>query len=1081
MDLNFTSTFKRFILFNLLFCFSLPILAQEKDIDINLRAANIQEIFGAIESQSKYTFNYNTASLNLKTRYRYIYQGNISGALSHLSSLAAVVLKQDGTNILVRALPSRVVKGSVTDEKAEPIPGVIVQAKNGQYIATTNAQGDYAGRIAVDDIGNFKLLFKMIGRRSYTSEPIGNQTIVNAQLQEDVTMMQDVVITSSYTKPLKREEVVGSISQVTAAELQVQRPIESVDKLLEGLVAGVYVEGNTQLGTPVKINIRGQGSLIPVNTSQRTTSSQPLFVIDGIPVQEQLNPDANSIFNAETLLNPLAGINPSNIESISILKDAAASTIYGANAANGVIIITTKSGKEGKTKANFSYSTGVSTFINELKLLSGPEYYSLKRELLINSGSSAANASVAAGSSTIDTDWLGLVTRNAKYNNFNFDLSGGKGGSTYYFSSGYRNQQASSLENDIKEIYLSLKINNELSKKLKFGVTLSPTYGTKNGMNTFGSNTYLPPNIDVNDNESLATFAGIDNPLNIVNQNENSGKSLTFNGNANLRYSVTPELYILGTIGANTFYNKQRIYQSAENYTGRTVDGRLRIIDRNTYTWLGFLQAGYNKTIKKHSIGAIAGYEAKEDFEDLLIGIGSGFSFDKIRELSQAKNETTSSSTQSTGTLSYYSQMGYDWDKKYFLTASARIDESSLFGGDKQRAFNSAVGIAWIVTKENFLKPGNILSSLKIRGSFGSTGNSRIGSYASRGLYNFSSLNYNGDVAAIPLSSAAPNPDLGWEKNYKLNFGTDITLFNKINITAEYYSNTIKDLISNVDVPLETGYSSIPFNTATMRNQGFELSINAKLIHKKDFSWRTGFNFGTNKNKIISLNNTFTEVYSTSALASALKAGYSSTAIWGVKWAGIDPATGAEQFYDPDGNIVNRATIVALGSSAWQIIGDRLPKLQGGMVNTFNYKDFSLTLNLQYSYGANFLLSTRYYGDGYNLSSSNMSVNLLDRWQNPGDVTEVAKLSRTVLQIANSSRYVYDLSYLKLSNASFSYRLPEKYANTIACSSLSMYINGSNLVYWYKDGAAKNRNGIKEFRYTYPELRTLSLGLNLGF
>ncbi|WP_316734656.1 SusC/RagA family TonB-linked outer membrane protein [Pedobacter aquatilis] len=1081
MTINFTNCFKYAFLFAIIFTFNFVANAQKKQVDVNLPAANIQSIFSAIEKQTGYTFNYNAAALNLKTKYRFVYKGNIEGALNSLANLAMLELKQNGQNILVRVLPSRMVKGLITDDKGNPVPGVIVQLKNGAYLTTSDGNGNYSTMVSGDDIATARLLFKMIGMVTLTSEPLGDKRTVNVTMSEDVTSMQEVVITSSYTKPVKREEVVGSITQINAAQLQVDRPIESVDKLLEGLAAGVYVEGSTELGTPVKINIRGQGSLIPVSSLQRTTSSQPLIVIDGIPVQEQLSPDAVSAFNAETLLNPLAGINPNNIESISVLKDAAASTIYGSNAANGVIIITTKSGSAGATKANIKYSRGVSTFINELKLLSGPEYYLLKKELLMNEGATELSAAQQAGSSTINTDWLSLISRNASYNNLNLDFSGGKGSSTYYVSAGYRDQQASSLKNDIKNFYLSLKLNNEISKKLKLSITLSPTYGTKNGISTFGSNTYLPPNIAPTDNETLNTFAGIDNPVNIIEQNENSSRSLTFNGNANLRYTISPEFYVSGTIGANMFYNKQRIYQSADNYTGRTVSGRLRIIDRSTYNWLGFLQAGYDKKLGKHSIGAIVGYEAKEDFEDQLMAIGNGFTYDKIREVSQARNKSIFSSRQSTGTISYYTQIGYDYEKKYFVTGSARMDESSIFGGDKQRAINSAVGLAWILTKENFLQPGKVLSMLKLRASYGTTGNSRIGSYASRGLYDFSSENYTGDAAAVPLSSAAPNPQLGWEKNRKLNFGLDFSLFNRINITAEYYNNTIRDLISNVDVPLETGYSSIPFNTATMRNQGFELNIDAAIINGEHFKWRTSLNLGTNKNGIVSLNNTFTEVYGSSERATALKAGYSSTAIWGVRWAGINPQTGAEQFYDPSGNIVNRAAIVALGNKSWQVIGDRLPKFQGGSVNTFQYKDFALTLNFQYSYGADYLLSNRYYADGNRLIGSNMSVNLLDRWQKPGDVTEVAKLSRSAIQIQNSDRYIYDLSYIKLSNAALSYNLPEKFAGKIMMRTLSLYVNATNIFYWYKDSAPENRNGIREFRYTYPELRTISFGVNFGF
>ena len=1092
MTKNFTFSLKHLTLFTLLLffahlfsanlLFANKFFARQDEINITLRSANLQQIFTAIEKQSGRTFSYNAADLNLKTQYKYLFKGSLDGALNHLSTLAGLSLKLDGTNIMVRVLPSRMIKGRVTNAAdGTALPGVIIQVKDGNYVATSDGDGNFSGRVISNRLAEEQLYFRMIGMKAVTTPPLANKSVFNVELNEDITQMKDVIITSAYSPAKPREEVVGSITQITAKQLQVDRPIESFDKLLEGMVAGVYVEGGTELGTPVKINIRGQGSLIPIGGS-RTTSSQPLFVIDGIPVQEQNASDASTLFNGETLLNPLAGINPANIASISILKDAAASTIYGANGANGVIIITTKSGKKGKTQANLSVSAGASAFINQMQLLSGPQYYMLKRETLINDGQTAAAASAAAGSSINNTNWLAQTDRDATYKNINLDLSGGSGNINYFFSAGYRDQQSNSVNNGLKTLSTSLKVNDRVSDKLTVGFTISPTLSTRNGIDVYSSAAYLPPNIAANDQQTLAAITGISTPLQLVTENENFSRSLTLNTNAHLKYKITPGLYLLGTIGANTFYSKQRLYYSKNNPTGSAMGGRLRIFDRNTYTWLGFLQAGYEKTFaEKHSINVIAGFEAKEDNDDLLSSTGNGFTYDKIRELGQATTKNAASSKQSTGTVSYYTQASYDFQKKYFITASARVDESSIFGGDKQSALNAAAGLGWVVTKEDFLQPGKVLNYLRARASFGSTGNSRIGSYASRGLYNFSAGNYNGEVAATPLGTAAPNPDLGWEKNYKLNFGIDLNAFNFLRLTAEYYRNTVKDLISNVYVPLETGYSSISVNTATMRNQGFEFSLDADIVSHPKFSWTSALNFGLNGNRIISLNEGFVDTYGISSAAVALKAGYSTTAIWGVKWAGIDPQTGAERYYAPDGSVVNRSAILALGAGAWQVIGDRLPDFQGGMVNRFQYKDLSLTVNFQYSQGADFLLPLIYYSDGTNIQNTNMSVNLLDRWRQPGDVTEVAKLSTVYAQIANSSRYVYNLSYIKLSNVTLNYRLPEKFAKVIHTRSLSAYINATNLAYFYADKSEQGRNGIRELRYTYPETRTISAGLNIGF
>lgn len=1061
--------------------------ARAQHISVKASKATISSIFETIEKQAQVSFNYDAGEINTKRRYDFVYKGNINGALSELSTLAGLTFRIEGNRILVRPSSRKQVSGTVTDRlTGEGIPGVTVRTSLQKVLGITDISGKYAGTIVSSDPELIQLEFKMVGMKTVLSAPVGQRSVVNASMDSDFQQMDEVIITNAYSNGTRREEVTGSITQISAKALQINRPIESFDKMLEGLAAGVYVEPSTQLGTPVKINIRGQGTLTAIGGG-RTTSTQPLFVIDGIPVKEQTTGDAGSIFSNETLLNPIAGINPSDIASISILKDASASTIYGANAANGVIIITTKSGQSGKTTANVSYSTGVSSFINRMKLLSGPQYFALKREALINSGYTESQANAQSGSATIDTDWLGLTNRNASYQSVNADISGGKQGLTYRFSTGYRNQQASSIGNNLQQMNLSLKVNNVISDKLKFGITLSPSVMIKNGLDNYQNNAYLPPNISPYDSDgNFTTFLGIPNPLAVLAQNENKNNAVTFNGNTNLHYSVLPGLTVSGTIGANYLQGKQTIYLSGKNATGSNLGGSLQIFDRQTFGWLGFAQAAYEKTFaKRHSLNILTGFEAQDETTTLLAGSGYGFTYDRIRELSQASTKSSSSSKQESATVSYYGQASYDLDKKYFVTASVRGDESSMFGNDKQLAINSAVGLSWIVSKETFLATNKTLSFLKLRGSYGSTGNSRIGTYAARGLYNFSYGNYNGQVAATPDGSSAPNPDLGWEKNLKLNLGIDLTLFDRLSVTAEYYRNTIRDLISNIAVPLETGYSTISANTGTMRNQGFELTIQADVIKKAAFTWQTAFIAGANKNKILKYNDGYTSIFSspestTSEPNAATKEGYSTSAIWGIKWAGVNSETGQEQFYAPDGSVVDRTTIRSYPSSSWVQLGDRLPKVQGSWINTLRYKDFSMTVNILYSYGASFMESTKYFADGLNLHNSNMSINLLDRWQQAGDVTNVSKLSITKGLVRNSSRYLHDLTYLKLSNVTLNYQLPKSITDKLRMKQMSAFLNGTNLVYWYKEKSPAGRNGIREVRFQYPEARTLSAGISVS-
>ncbi|MFT4031252.1 MAG: SusC/RagA family TonB-linked outer membrane protein [Siphonobacter sp.] len=1067
------------VLFLLIFS---AVAASAQQFSIKRKQATLHELFTEIEKQTHVHFHYDASELNLKRKYDFNHMGTLSEMLSELAALTQLTFRKEGNQVLVRVSARRVISGKVTDQaNGEGIPGVSVRLSTGRVLTVTNNTGNYTCTVPMDDAT--QLEFRMIGMKTALSPPLGKSTTLDITMHSDYLQMEEVVVTNGYTNGTPKEEVIGSVSQLTSKELQVNRPIESVDKMLEGLAAGVYVETNTQLGTPVKINIRGQGTLTAIG-SGRTTSTQPLFVIDGIPIQEQSTGDASTIFNNETLLNPIAGISPQDIATISVLKDASASAIYGANAANGVIIITTKSGQEGKTVAHVSINTGVSSFINRLKLLNGPEYYVLKREALINDGFTASQAAAQSGSSTINTDWLGLTNRQASYTSVNADVSGGKGGITYRFSGSYRKQQASSIGNDLQQMDLSLKVTNVISPKIKIGVTLSPSFLTKEGLDNYSNDAYLPPNLNPYDSDgNFTTFLGIPNPLAVLAQNENQNKAISFNGNANLHYAVFPGLTLSGVIGTNLLQGKQRVYKSALNATGSNVGGNLQIFDRQTLGWLGYMQGNYIKTFaEKHNMSVLLGFEAQDQSTSLLGGSGSGFTYDRIRELGQATTRTSSSSNQSNATVSYYAQSNYDYNKKYLFTASIRADQSSMFGGDKQLAINAAAGFGWILSKESFLKNNVTINFLKVRGSYGSTGNSRIGSYASRGLYNFSYGNYAGSVAAIPDGSSAPNPDLGWEKNRKLNIGIDATLWDRLSITAEYYRNSIRDLIANIVVPYETGYTFMSANTGSMSNQGVDVTLQTEFIRKKELNWRSTLTLSFNRNKVTSYNNGFTSLYADPSATSsepnaAIKVGYSTSAIWGIRWAGVNSETGQEQFYAPTGETVDRTTIRSYASSTWIPLGDKLPKLQGGWVNTLTYKGFSLTANLLYSFGGNVMESTKYYADGLNLQNTNMSVNLLDRWQQPGDIAPVSKLSIYKGLVRNSSRYLHDLTYIKLSNLQLNYQIPASITQRLKLKQISAYLNGTNLGYWYREKSPAGRNGVREIRFTYPEARTFSAGL----
>ncbi|GGI23381.1 SusC/RagA family TonB-linked outer membrane protein [Pedobacter mendelii] len=1072
--------------------FNLGAFAQQKDpssinIKVNIQEKPISELLKIIEKQTIYKFSYDQNIINLSQKISLKAEGSLTSILNIISDQQNLEFGIIGNSISIRKAPKKVDKptrsitGTVRDkETGTPIPGANIFVKGTKQGAITNNNGEFIYRVNTDKIDKTILVFSFLGMKTQEIN-IGNQVFFNINLETEPLGMNEVVVTGSYTKDKRREDVVGSISQVNAERLQTNRPIESFDKMLEGLVAGVQVETTTELNTPIKINIRGLGSLPTIGAS-RTTSTQPLFVIDGVPMYEQQRGDESINFNGESYLNPLSNVNPDDIKSISILKDATASALYGANGANGVIIITTKNGKAGKTVVNLSADAGVATFINQYKWLSGPQYYSLLREAYINGGRSATEASQISGSKTTNTDWFDLTQRNALYQNYGLEVSGGSGTTTFRFSGGYRNQQSSTLTNDLKKIYGRLRVDHEFSDKFKVGINLSPTFSRSSSLSDYGAVT-LPPNLEPYTNGTFTDFLGVPNPLAVFEQNEDRDKGFDFIGNINGSYKITNHLSVSGTLGANVYQNKQLQYYSALNATGRTANGRLQIYDRVYNSYIGFVQATYDRTFKHHSFNFLVGTQVENKITDLLRGSGNNFTFDRLRVLSAAGTTTSASSNSENATVSYYSSLGYDFAKKYYLNLNARIDKSSIFGGDKQVALNGSVGASWIISKENFLLDNKILTFLKLRVTYGSTGNSRIGNYSAKGLYSFgsgSSTVYNGNIVATPDGTAAPNPDLGWEKNYKFNLGLDFNLFGKVDVIAEYYNNRITDLISSSLVPYETGFQSISANTSTTRNRGFELTISSQIVTDKNFSWNLAYNFGANKNKLISYNKGTGATYSSADDAAALREGNSTSAIYGYQWAGVDPQTGMEMFYGINGKLSTASEINALPISSTSVLGDRLPQFQGGLINSFNVYRFNFSFNILYSYGEDKLIYYINEADGRNLQNRNQSVNLVDRWQKPGDITDIPQLLINRNIVSNSSRYIYDVSYLKLSNVSLNYKFEEKTLSRLHLQNLSIFVNATNLFYVYKDAGTKGRNGIAEMRFTTPETSAFTAGIRIG-
>ncbi len=981
----------------------------------------------------------------------------------------------------LKAQSSVEIKGKLIDElNKEGVANANIAVKGKNQMVKGDEAGNFSMVLTAEDFKsgsleisaeNFETRFiKVNSRRSFniTLKPIIN----NGEL----------VVTSSYKKS-RKEEVVGSVTTLTAKQLQIDRPIESFDKMLEGQVAGLQVQGNTQLGTPVKINIRGPNALNSTrgsNSAGTTTSSQPLFIIDGVPILEQRKGDEPIAFiSSEELLNPLANINPDDIESLTILKDAAAVSIYGANGSNGVILINTKSGKAGKTRVNVGYSSGLSTPINRIKYLSGPQYYTLTKEMFLNEGRDAATAEILAGSRTIDTDWFGLLNRRGSFNNLDINMSGGSSNTRFNLTGSYFKQESIQKGNDYEKVFFSLRLDQKLSRNSNLSVSISPTYTQKNALNIYGIVPLIPnlPVFEADGSFFEPSTLVIPNPLAVLAQNINRHSGGGGDAKINVDVLLFKNIKFSSSSGINLLLNKLNLFDSPKNATGRTKNGFAEIYDRNSLQWVHRDQLDWSTKFNNNQhLSALAGFELNGSNISLLRGSGSGFSYYRLNELSNAANQFAASSKQKSTGVSAYMQVDYNVNDKYFAIASARRDAASIFGTDVNATFNGALGLGWALHKENFLKNYKWLSNLKLRGSYGSSGNSRIGGYASKGIYSFTNNGYAGLTSALPQSY--PNPNLSWERSYKSNIGVDIGMFKSLNVTVELYQDLKKNNISAIFIPTVYGFSSIQANVSDMKNTGIDVTIN----YNKNFgqvNWNSTFTMGRNKNKIIRVINN-SSINSSSENATSVRAGNSTSTIWGFKYAGVDPNNGSELFYDNKGAIIPVDNLDYLNLAAAYPIGDRLPKAFGGFINSVSYKDFTLGINLLYNIGGNVFINYRNETNGRNLDNRNMSVNLLDRWTKPGDISSIPRLSRLSRQVVNSSRYVYDDTHLKISNVSLSYRVRKAWSDKMRLGNISIFGNITNLVYWYKDKRNSNANGVQEYKYDFPEARSFTWGIKMG-
>jgi TonB-dependent starch-binding outer membrane protein SusC len=988
--------------------------------------------------------------------------------------------------LILQAQEQRLSGKVVTSGTKEGIPGVNVVIKGTSKGTVTDIDGSFN----LDASPGTTFIFSFVGYK--TQELVYNgQTGVTIQLEEEANELNEVVVVG-YSS-IARKDITGAISTVNADDLK-NLSINGLDQALQGQVAGVQVTQSS--GTPgggVTVRIRGATSI--------SAGNRPLYIIDGIPVETG---DLSSRSFGGQGDNALALLNPNDIESYNVLSDASAKALYGSRASNGVIVITTKRGKNSKTQIAFDIQRGIIDPVKRLDILNASQLLELQREAVENSGQNPDAFGLIPGvTDAVNTDWQDEVLRTGIMQQYQLSATGGDDNTSFYISGSFREEEGVQLNNKFQRLGTTINLDQRLTEKLSIATNLSLSYSLNKRVkgDNFLDGVYsgavksLPFSTPY-DEEGLLIgpasplYAGFPN-FNPVAQallprfNTSTVKTLA---NINATYKIKPYLTLKAQASLDLNDVTEDQYESSQTAIGGflpSVGGQgYGIFSSNTYTNVDYyLTLSYNKSLaEKHVLSAVVGTELYQNYAIGGSVQGRLFPSDDFTYIQSAGIVDAGFSYKEPphSILSFFGEARYDYDDRILVTASMRTDGSSNFGANNRFGYFPALSAAWRISQEKFYKSG-FVDDLKVRGSIGLTGNERIGAFIFLGQWG--SATYNGSSGVTPNN--VPNPNIKWETTQETNLGVDVAMWGgRLQTVLNVYYNKTNDLLLTRPYPFTTGFGGIADNIGEMQNKGIELSVTSVNIDKA-LRWTTTLNISRNDNKVLFLADSIPlyRGYPGEGVdaTNIIKEGEPLGSFWGLNYLGVNPATGDAMYEDRngDGLITNTDAMV---------IGNAQPKLIGGITNQLQYKGFDLTFFFNFSVGnkvLNFSKATL-VNMGADIQS-NQSVDALRRWQKPGDITDIPRYElESTLNNLHSNRLLEDASYLRLKNLSVGYNLPAKLVNRMYFRNVKVYASATNLWTYTKytgsdpevstlDGSTAAQ-GIDFF--TLPQVRTIALGIN---
>lgn len=969
-----------------------------------------------------------------------------------------------------------IISGKVTDSKRIPLPGVNVVLKG----TSVSTQTDFDGNFKISANKGDILIVSYI---SFTTVQIPASNAMTVELKETQNELEAVVVVGYGTQ--SRRNLTDNIARVTAKDIQ-QIPVSNVQNALVGKLAGVQItQTNGKVEGGINIRVRGAASI--------SAGTQPLYVLDGIP----LITDNESSNGAPT--NPLLTLSPNEIESIDVLKDASSAAIYGARGANGVVIITTKKGKDGKGTFALNFSQGVSEPTHKRKWLNASQYVELLQEAgrnvddlesvedeleFLSQGTDWRNGE-------INTDWQDIAFQTGFTTDADFSVSGGDDKTKYFFSGSYNNTigiiDSNTLERITARSNLSHKVSDRFTAGMNFGFSRSLIDRVQDD-NSFSSPLQSVAQAPI----SPARLAdGTANP-NTEYSNYLLAKDNTFWKTIMRRLTgkIFGELKILSSLKFNSDFSYDLLSQTEDYWQGKNApfmatDGAVFATSVNTENYVFSNYFTFDQTFaEKHTINAVAGMEFNkyarryQDVNSIYFANDDFQTVDGGAEINEGHGSETDYAF-----VSQFGRLNYSYANKYLFKASVRRDGSSRFGKNNKFGVFPAFSAGWVISQENFLKENAFLTFLKVKGSWGKLGNAEIGNFASRQLYTPNPYNLKSGLTF----DQAGNDDLTWEKSTQTDFGVEIAFLDKITLEADYYQKDTDGLLFEVPLPLSSGESIVNKNIGKIRSNGFEFTLNTKNIDTEKLKWNTSFNITTNQSKVKSLPNDNTDIIRNFNIN---RVGEYISSFYLVEYAGVDSQNGDALFVkntpNADGTI-DRSTTNDYSEAKRVVAGNPFPTLMSGLTNTLTYNGIDFTFTFQGEWGASIYNSAGIYQSTAADYFDNQTADQLNRWQKPGDITNVPQARFGGSNgTQESTRYLDKSDFVRLRNITLGYSLPKKTVNDMGMSNLRVYLTAVNLLTFtnyngYDPEARRDDSGIGEDFYSAPPARTIAMGVNINF